>query len=112
LHRGTQFAAAAAVAPRSHDVVGGIQRLLADHSSVDRESVRVRFVRLGQYSLDIEISAYILVADWGRFLEVQEHLLFAIADIVAAAGAELAFPSQTMYLSDPKAALRPPSMRT
>ena len=46
----------------------------------------------------MEIRAYVLASDWSGFLEVQEELLFQVLDAVAAAGAGLAFPSQTLYL--------------
>ena len=64
-----------------------------------------RFVRLGQFSLDIEIFAYVRARDWSHFLEIQEHLLFAITSVVHRTGAEIAFPSQTMYVANPAAAV-------
>jgi MscS family membrane protein len=63
--------------------------------------VRVRFLRLGAYSLDVEVVAYVLARDWDHFLEVQEQLLFAVTDLVSRVGAEMAFPSQTMYMANP-----------
>ncbi len=79
----------------------GIRRLLEAHPAVEADSVRVRFFRLGSFSLDIEVVAYFFAADWARFLEVQEQLLLSVTDIVRSAGTEIAFPSQTMYMSDP-----------
>ena len=38
------------------EVVDGIRRLLEEHPAVDLASVRVRFVRLGPFSLDIDVS--------------------------------------------------------
>lgn len=80
-------------------VVDGIRRLLEQHPAVDPASVRVRFIRLGPFSLDIDVFSYLFAADWNRFLEIQEQLLFGVTGIVRDAGAEIAFPSQTMYLS-------------
>ena len=80
-------------------VVTNIRRLLTEHSSMDPTSVRVRFVRMGAFSLDIDIFAYAYARDWNEFLAIQEELLFAIIEIVQQAGAEIAFPSQTMYLA-------------
>jgi MscS family membrane protein len=82
------------------DVVDGIRRLLVDHPSVEPDSVRVRFVRLGQSSLDVDVSAYLLARDWNHFLELQEGLLFGVTDVVQEAGTGIAFPSQTMYISN------------
>jgi len=72
-------------------VVDGIRQLLASHPSVQRDSVRVRFVRLGEYSLDIDVFAYVSAGDWNQFLEVQETLLFGVTAVVEAAGTGLAF---------------------
>jgi MscS family membrane protein len=80
-------------------VVSGIKAMLEEMSEVDRASVRVRFVRLGAFSLDVEVSAYMNARDWNHFLEMQERLLFGVTEIVARAGTDIAFPSQTMYVS-------------
>jgi MscS family membrane protein len=84
-------------------VVDGIRQLLDEHPSVFRESVRVRFIRLGSFSLDVDVFAYLLARDWNHFLEIQERLLFAVTGIVDRAGAKIAFPSQTMYVASEQA---------
>jgi MscS family membrane protein len=56
-------------------------------------------LRLGAFSLEIEVSAYVWAKEWNEFLEIQEELLLCIMEIVQRAGAEIAFPSQTMYLA-------------
>jgi MscS family membrane protein len=93
-------------------VLDGLRRLLETHPSVDPESVRVRFVRLGAFSLDIELFAYLFASDWNRFLEMQEDLLLNVTEIVRRAGTEIAFPSQTMYVnSGIPEVLRPPEVQ-
>ena len=67
---------------------------------MDPRSIRVRFVRLGASSLDVEAVAYLYARDWDHFLEIQEQLLFGITEIVERAGTGIAFPSQTMYVAD------------
>jgi MscS family membrane protein len=84
-------------------VVGGIRQMLESHPVVDAGSVRVRFVKLGAFSLDVDVSAYLQARDWNQFLEVQEHLLFSITEIVSNAGTAIAFPSQTMYVANAQA---------
>jgi MscS family membrane protein len=83
-----------------HAVVDGIARLLREHPSIDRESVRVRFIRLGAFSLDVDVFAYVHARDWTHFLEIQEQLLFGVTEVVTRAGTEIAFPSQTMYVAN------------
>jgi MscS family membrane protein len=92
-------------ADQLREVVDGVRQLLSDHPLVDRESVRVRFFRLGPFSLDVEIFAYFFARDWAHFLEIQEQLLFSVTEIVEKAGTNIAFPSQTMYVANPQATL-------
>ena len=47
----------------------------------------------------MEIFAYVFAIDWVDFLEIQGALLLSVMDIIKQAGAEIAFPSQTMYLA-------------
>jgi MscS family membrane protein len=79
-------------------VTEGIRGLLLDHRDVDVSSARVRFCRLGPFSLDLEVFAYIAAADWDVFLGTQEDLLLRILDVVAQSGATLALPSQAVQL--------------
>jgi MscS family membrane protein len=81
-------------------VIEGIRKLLVAHSGVDGTSIRVRFFRLGSFSLDIEVFAYIFASDWERFLEIQQELLLRVMEIVETAGTTIAFPSQTLHLAD------------
>jgi MscS family membrane protein len=81
-------------------VLDGIQRLLSQHAAVDQPSLRVRFLRLSTFSLDIEVFAYVAARDWAHFLEIQEQLLFTVTAVVEQAGAAIALPSQTMYVAD------------
>ncbi len=91
-------------------VTAGIKRLLEQHASVSRESVRVRFIRLGAFSLDVEVFAYVFATDWTQFLEIQEQLLFNVTDIVGRAGTAIAFPSQTMYVANATGSVAPPAV--
>ena len=82
-----------------HGVLAGFTHLLRDHPLVETDTVRVRFIRLGSYSLDVEVFAYLAARDWNHFLEIQEQLLFSITEVVHEAGTSMAFPSQTMYVA-------------
>jgi MscS family membrane protein len=82
-----------------HAVVDGLQRLLYGHPLVDPTSVRVRFFRLGSFSFDVEVFAYLEARDWNHFLELQEQLLFNLTELVVKAGTAIALPSQTTYLT-------------
>jgi len=80
-------------------IVTGVRELLTAHPKLDSLSVRVNFLRLGASSVDVDIFAYVFAIDWVDFLEIQGELLLSVMDIIKQAGAEIAFPSQTMYLA-------------
>jgi MscS family membrane protein len=85
-------------------VVDGIQALLSKQDAIDPATLRVRFLRFGAFSLDVEVNAYIYARDWAHFLELQEQLLFNLTKIVEQAGTSMALPSQTMYIAGKQAA--------
>ena len=87
-------------ADQMRSVIEGVSRLLLAHGSVEHATVRVRFIRLGAPSLDVEVFAYVLTGDLERFLEIQQELLLGVMETVAGAGTAIAFPSQTLHLAE------------
>jgi MscS family membrane protein len=81
-------------------VLANLREMLLGHPKVSSENLRVRFRRFGDYSLDLEIFAYILTNDWPEYWAIREDLNLRIMDIVKDAGTGFAFPSQTAYLTD------------
>lgn len=81
-------------------VVKGIRNLLLEDHSIERTSVRARFLAVGSSSLDVEVFAYLYASDVNAFLEIQERLLISIMEVIQEAGTELALPSQTLYVVD------------
>jgi MscS family membrane protein len=80
-------------------VLAEIRRMLYEHPRVENDSARVRFARFGNFSLDLDVFAYVRTSDMAGFLEVQEDLLLRIMDIVERGGTGFAFPSSTTYLA-------------
>ncbi|MBP1596673.1 MAG: mechanosensitive ion channel protein MscS [Acidobacteria bacterium] len=78
-------------------VIARIREMLYRHPKVESATLRVRFIRLGNSSLDVETFAYIVTSDYAEFLSIQEDLLLRIMDIVEESGTGFAFPSQTTY---------------
>ncbi|MCH2547727.1 MAG: mechanosensitive ion channel family protein, partial [Alphaproteobacteria bacterium] len=78
-------------------IIVQIKELLVSHPMVDNSPARARFVAFSDYSLDVEVFAYIKTSDWNEYLEVQEDLFLRMKDIVESAGSDFAFPSQTVY---------------
>jgi MscS family membrane protein len=81
------------------NIVAGVLDLLHLQPTVEKVSSRVQLLRLSSFSLDLDISAYLRARDWNEFLEIQQMLLLRIVETVRDNGAELAFPSQTLYLA-------------
>lgn len=88
-------------------VLAAIRGMLSADSRAETGTARVRLVKFGAYSLDVEVFAYVKAPDYVAFLAAQEELLLRIMGIVKDAGTALAFPSQTMYVrEDPTAGPR------
>jgi MscS family membrane protein len=75
-----------------------IRKLLYAHPRVLPDPARIRFVGFGDWSLDLDVFAYIDTRDYGEFLEIAEDLNLRIMEIVTTAGSGFALPSQTTYL--------------
>ena len=74
-----------------------VRKMLYAHPKILAEPLHVRFKSFGQYSLDVEVFAYIEVTDYTESLEVGEDLNLRIMDIVSGAGTDFAFPSEVQY---------------
>ena len=74
-----------------------VRKMLYMHPKILAEPLHVRFKSFGQYSLDVEVFAYIGVTNYDESLEVAEDLNLRIMDIVSAAGSDFAFPSEVQY---------------
>lgn len=79
-------------------IIEGIAEMLRADERVKSDTVRVCLRGFGEYSLNVEIWAYVGSPDWGRFLKIQEDLFMRIIAIVREHGSAFAFPSQTTYL--------------
>ncbi len=80
-------------------VLAKLRKMILAHPKLLEEGARVRFVKYGDYSLDVQISVYVDTGKMSEFLGIQEDVLLRVKDIVEAAGTGFAFPSQTTYIS-------------
>jgi MscS family membrane protein len=74
-----------------------VRKMLYAHPKILAEPQHVRFKGFGEYSLDIEVFAYMGVKDYDESLEVAEDLNLRIMDIVTESGSDFAFPSEVQY---------------
>lgn len=61
------------------------------------EPIRVRFVGFGDFSLNVEMRAYVKTTNHSEFLAVQEDIMLRVMQVVKKAGTGFAFPSNTLY---------------
>ncbi len=80
-------------------VLEAARQMLATDPRVESSTARVRFYRLSESSLDIEVIAYVRAASVPEFMEIQAELLLRLLEVVAEADAAIAFPSRTVYLA-------------
>jgi MscS family membrane protein len=73
-------------------VLSEVLDILQHHPKVEVGSIPVRFTGIGEYSLDIEVFAYVLTPDFDEFLGIQQELLLDIMRAVEDAGTRLAVP--------------------
>jgi MscS family membrane protein len=76
-----------------------VRKLLYAHPKLTPDPARIRFVGFGDFSLDLEVFAYVRTTDFDEFLAVREDVFLRIMDVVAESGSGFAFPSQTAYLA-------------
>ncbi|MBC7926256.1 MAG: mechanosensitive ion channel family protein [Bryobacteraceae bacterium] len=89
------------------ELIPTLRGVLLNHPKVDPAPARVRFIGIGQWSLDIEIFAYVKTMDFDEFLVVQEEVLLDILTAIENAGTALAIPSQLSVVTrDPLTASR------
>ena len=80
-------------------VLGKIQDLLKEDPKVEDSTARVRFIRFAEYALEIEIFCYILESEYAAYLASQEQLFLQIMDEIEKAGAVVALPTQTTFVT-------------
>jgi MscS family membrane protein len=76
------------------NLLESIGTIFEQHKKVDAGAAPVHFVGVGTYSLDLEITVYILTANDDEFAKTRQELLLAILDAVEIAGTALALPTQ------------------
>jgi len=84
-------------------VLHDVRAMLASHAKVLQEGLRVRFIKIGADALEIEIFAYLDTVVWPQYLELAEDLNMRVLESIAAAGASLALPAQSLILEQARA---------
>jgi MscS family membrane protein len=69
-----------------------LDKMLREHPMIDVGGVPIRFTKIGDQSLQLEIFAYVRTADGDEFLKVQTELLLRFLDASAERGIGFAIP--------------------
>jgi MscS family membrane protein len=69
-----------------------LHQILEKHPKVEIGDIPVRFIGIGDSSLDIEVFAYVLTSDFDEYLGIQQDLLLDLMAAVERTGAALAVP--------------------
>jgi MscS family membrane protein len=78
-------------------ILSRIRLLLEEHADIETDSSRIRLVDFGVQAIELELFAYVLTADYVKFLSVREELLLQIAKIVESSGVAFAQPTHTIH---------------
>ena len=81
------------------DILKNIKNMLKSHPGIDKNATMiVNFDQFEDSSLSIFIYCFTNTANWQKYLDIKEDINLKIMDIVEKAGAEFAFPSQSIYV--------------
>ena len=78
-----------------------IKQMLIDNDDIDKN--QTLFVYLGAFgasTLDIDIYTFTKTTKWVEYRRIKQEVLLAIANIIEAHGAEIAFPTRTLHMID------------
>lgn len=84
-------------------VVADIRAMLETHPNIDRsQTLIVNFNTYGASSLDILVYTFTHTTAWVEYQAVKQDVLLKMGEIVAAHGAQIAVPTQTLHVELPE----------
>lgn len=105
-HVGVRYDDMAVVAP----IVADIKAMLQAHPDIEQsQTLIVNLDAFGASSVDILIYTFTRTTVWVEYHEIKQDVLLKVAAIVAAHGAEIAFPTRTLHLASAEGGLIPAS---
>ena len=82
-------------------IVQKVRCMLQGHRSIDSsETLIVNFNQFSSSSIDFFVYTFTRTTDWIDFHQVKQEILLNISDIIISEGAEVAFPTTTIDLSE------------
>jgi small-conductance mechanosensitive channel len=74
----------------------GIEKIITSKNEVEFD--RVHFIKFNDFSLDFEVSYYVLSGDFVKFLDIQQDILIDIKKMFEKEKIEIPFPTQTLHI--------------
>lgn len=81
-------------------LMADLESMLRTHEQLADAPLRVRFMSIGEYFLEVEIYAYAMTDSWPDFLEIREDVLLKVLDIVERSGTRLTLPAEFRYVGE------------
>ena len=79
-------------------IVSDVQTMLKEHEDIAQDrTMIVNFNHMGPSSLDFFIHAFTKTTNWVEYHAIKENVLLQILEILERNGAEIAFPTHTIY---------------
>lgn len=83
------------------DIVKDVEALLRTQPGIDTaQTIMVHFIEFGSSSLNLNIYAFTKTTDWAKYRQVQQEVFLKTIGIIAAHGAECAFPTTTVLVPE------------
>jgi MscS family membrane protein len=81
-------------------ILESIREMLGNHPAIDtKRTLMVNFNAFGPSALDFFIYTFTRTTVWTEYHEIKEAVLLKVAEIIAAHGAQIAFPTQTLHIA-------------
>jgi len=88
-------------ADKIKQVSDGIRSMLQNHPDIDQnQTLIVNFLEFSDSSLNFLIYTFTRTRVWTEYHEVKEDVLIKIAEVIDGFGAEMAFPTRTLYVEN------------
>lgn len=80
-------------------VIEAVRETLTAHPKAHADAPWVCLKRIGESSLDVEVSAWFVADGYEDFLALRSGVLMSLLEVVEAKGARLAYPTRTVHLT-------------
>jgi MscS family membrane protein len=80
-------------------IIDQVRSMLEQHEEIDlSRTLIVNFVSYGPSSLDFFIYTFTRTTNWVKYHSIKQDVLLKILEIIHSAGADVAFPTQTLHV--------------